>query len=449
MQWLALFVTIAILVVLAWQRPSWLVGILTLAVALEISILFYPPLGIINTILGGEISLTRLTVVALILTALIRVSLEVEYRERLLPLLTHPLALFLALYVVVGAISLTYSAARMSTLLELLRLGTYLALFCAIVVFTEKKQVLMPFVIVHAVCLLLLPLTAGEWLLDTQIWQGEELAGEPLLRINSTFVDPNIFARYLVLGVAANFILYIHSVNRVGKVLCLIALPLLIGQIAMTASRAGVLTLAVIIVLALVFLPNKKAPLFALGVSVLGGVIVALRSPEMTTRFVALFHNVEASNPVRSYLWKAGLAIWQDNPIFGTGLGTFQTVFLRDYVYLRTVSDGATKSHTTLLTIASELGIMGIIALLLLMGAMIRTLYLLYVDGHRGYMGMFNNYSNTYYVGMGYVLWLAAIFISSQSEGRLFEDPILWLAFAMMVVLGRQEPTGDRLRSLR
>jgi hypothetical protein len=81
-----------------------------------------------------------------------------------------------------------------------------------------------------------------------------------------------------------------------------------------------------------------------------------------------------------------------------------------------------------------ELGVVGLAVLAALWIALLVRLISLY-SMNNDYLSMFNDYNNTYYVGAGYFLWAATVFISSQGEGRFFEDPILWLCCALLVVL--------------
>ncbi|MDR1603553.1 MAG: O-antigen ligase family protein [Gracilibacteraceae bacterium] len=429
-----LLLTLVLLAALAWRRPAWLPAFLGLAVALEISVLFYPDPGPVGRLLG-ELSLTKLTCVALILAALPRLVLDGAARQKLRDACRQPLTLFLLAYVGLGAASFLWSADKARTLVETARLGTLFAAFLAIIVLTNKDALLLPFRAVHGTALLLTPLTWYEWRTGVQIWQSEQLARETVLRINDTFVDPNIFARYLVLAVAAGFLLQAHAKSRREEIFYLAALPILLLQLILTSSRGGVLTLLVVVVAALILFPDKKAPLWTLAFGAVGSALIFVTRSDIVARFTALLQNLEESNPVRLYLWRAALAIFRDHPIGGTGLGSFQTVFLDQYASYRTVADGATLSHTTVLTVAAELGLAGLFLLLLLAICLSWTMFRLYALGHSTYLGIFNDYRNSYYIGLGSVLWLLTVFVSSQAEGRLFEDPVFWLAAALLVVL--------------
>ncbi len=432
-QWIVLAITVLILGALMIRKPLWLVPLLGAAVALEISSIWYPDLGLVGKMMG-TVSLTRFTSVALILAAFSRLLFSWEMKRKFGDILRDPLTIILMVYLVLGTASVVYSADSGKTVAETIRLLVLFAVFLSAALLMDKDRSLLPFKAVHITALALTPLTFYEAFTGNLIWQAEHLLKENVIRINATFVDPNIFARYIVLGIVANFVLQLYVRDKGIKMFYMASLAVLLAQLVLTSSRGGVLTLIAILIAALIFLPNRKAVLWVLGLGVFCGAIVLFIRPDIWDRMLAIFHNMEVSNPQRLYLWKAGIAIFKDNPIIGTGLGTFQTVFLKDYSTFKTVSDGATLSHTTILTIAAELGIVGLTVLtalwLVLLGKVIVLRSL-----SNDYLSMFNDYNNMYYVGAGYLLWAATVFISSQGEGRFFEDPILWLSCAVLVVM--------------
>ncbi|MDR1320949.1 MAG: O-antigen ligase family protein [Gracilibacteraceae bacterium] len=438
LQAVVLSLTVVLLAALAWRRPDWLSAALVLAVALEISILFYPDLGPAGRLIG-EISLAKLTCIALILAAIPRLILRPAARQKLRDAFRQPLTALLLAYIGLGVVSVLWSADKARTMAESARLLVLFAAFLAVTVLAKKNTLLLPFRAAFWTALALAPLTWYEWRSGVQIWQAEHLARETVLRINDTFVDPNIFARYLVLAVAADFLLCAHAKTRRSEIFYIAALPVLLLQLILTSSRGGVVTLVVVAAAAIILFPEKKAPLWTLIFGVIGSAVIFATRSDIVARFAALFQNLDETNPVRVYLWRAAAAIFRDHPGLGTGLGTFQTVFLSDYASFRTLSDGPTLSHTSLLTIAAELGSAGLLLVLLLVVSLSWTVFRLYALGHSSYLGMFNDYRNSYYVGLGCVLWLGTVFVSSQAEGRLFEDPILWLTAAILVVLKNME----------
>lgn len=426
LEWTVLVITLLGLGFLIVKAPQWLIPLLGVSVALEISSTWYPDLGFVGSLLG-IVSLARFVSVALILAALWRVIISEETRARLVRLIRNPVAVILLIYLALGALSFVYSADGGNTIKEVIRLGVLFGVFLGIVLLIDEEHLLFPFHAVHLTALALFPLTLYEGITRNLLWQGENLVSASGVRVNATFVDPNIFARFIILGIVANLVLQLFSSSRWGKLLYWLMLPLLLVQLVFTGSRGGILTLGMILILALVFLPRKRVILGLMGICALGGAGALFLKPEIWDRMLLLTQGLASTSPERKYLLEVGVAIFKDHPFLGTGLGTFQAVFLQDYSHLQTVPDGATLSHTTALTIAAELGIVGLLVLGAFWAVLLWGLY----DLHRHTKGAFSIFSyeyQRYILAAGYFLWAMTVFISSQGEGRFFEDPILWLS---------------------
>ena len=441
--WVLLVLTILLLGAVAIVAPRWTVFILVAATALEISSLCYPVLGGAEE--GGAlsmVSLARLASAAVLAAGVWRIWRDLRQgpilalRTRLKPVLTSPLTIVLALFLLYGLIGLVYSAAPQQTAVESLRLWMLFAVFIAAALILEQKDVLLIFRTLHITALALAPLAFGEALMGKVLWQGQRLMVEQTLRINATFVDPNIYARYLVLAIAANLVLQMYCLATRDRLLYWAGLVILLGQLVLTGSRGGVLTLLAVLVLALILLPRRKAIAGLLAGVGVGGVVLCLVQPHLWQRAMIIgeiFTNAESQ---RLYLIKVALAIFRDHPLAGTGLGTFQTVFMSQYEQFKTMAAGAERSHTTVLTIAAEQGVIGLVLLLAVIAVLIFVVARLYAD-HTSYIDLFRA-PNPYVLGAGCLLWIAAVFVSSQAEGRFFEDPLFWIASAALVVLGRE-----------
>lgn len=442
--WIILGLTIVILGIIIWKAPAFLAPLLGAAVALEISITWYPDLGIINSALGLP-SLARFVSIALIIAGWGRLLTSAETRQKFSKVIKHPLTLMVLLYIVFGAVSLIYSAAPDRTIVEVIRLFVLFAVYIAIALLMEKEYATMPLRFVHFVALALAPLVFYEGFTGNLIWRSEILQ-ETVLRVNAAFIDPNIFARFIVLAVAANLVLQLFARDANTKMLYFAALPVLLAELMLTASRGGIVTLIVVILAALILLPNKKPVLWLMGLGGLAGIIVLIGAPDVWDRMMQITTNLQESQPHRYALWQGAIAIFQDNMLTGTGLGTFQHVFTTDYAHLRTMAyNEVTISHTTVLTIAAELGVIGLTILGFIWIVLFGVLYQLHgrTDSN---INIFKSNTNEYYVGSGYFLWILAIFISSQLEGRLFEDPMLWLSMGMLVILTFYEQFSGRYR---
>ncbi|MDA8440872.1 MAG: O-antigen ligase family protein [Peptococcaceae bacterium] len=422
-QWLVLAATLILLGYLGWKKPHALVFVLAAAVALEISRTWYPALGSLGKALG-TVDLARLTTLAIIITAAAYLVVSAEKRQLLGVALRRPLTWSLLLYIGLGAGSMLYSVDKQATAVEVVRLFILLLLCLSIVVISRKQDVLVPLQVVHAVGLLLLPLTIYEVLTKHFVWQ-QFLATVNPPRVNATFVDPNIFARYLVLAIVANVVLQYLADTKGQRIFYLGALLGLITELAVTLSRSGMVTVVLVLGLMLLLKPEKRV-LKPIGLVAILGVLLAIIHPTVWQRILTFGQGMQALDPQRLYLWRVAGAMFHDHPILGVGMGGFQKSFLTHYLKLKTISNGVTLSHTTILTIAAELGVLGLAVLAAIWILLSKFMWGLRSAGRR-----------TYILGIGYFLWILTVFISSQAEARFFEDPVMWLAIGMLFTVQR------------
>lgn len=446
LKWVFFLLSVGTVIYFGRRKPAILPSLLAGAVAFDISITWFPPLGPLGSQLN---SLARLFTVGIIGATLWRLWIEPEKRQELKAILTHFMTRALLIYLAVGAFSLFYSIDRGKTAIEVVRLLTLFLLYLGICLLGERKHALLPFQVVHWVGVALVPLTLYEGITRHFIWRGYLAEGE-IARVNATFVDPNIFARYLVLAIVANLIFQYFNTVPWKRGVYFGSLLGLLGALAITLSRSGALTLVIVLGLMILLVPRKRMVL-PIGLLGLIGVVIVAMQPAVWKRLLTFKIGFGALGEQRAYLWKVSRAMFIDHPIFGVGLGGFEKMFLTHYISFKTVIPyvkGVTLSHTTILTIAAELGLMGLAALAWVWLSLVRVLV-----GVRGVVPLDANPEGTmhhaptskddldrsrlerYIPGVGYFLWIAAVFISSQAEARFFEDPIIWLSMGMMLCL--------------
>ena len=138
----------------------------------------------------------------------------------------------------------------------------------------------------------------------------------------------------------------------------------------------------------------------------------------------------------REFLIKAGWQMFKDSPLIGVGSGNYQHALTVSYLDLIPEWARTTLSHTSLVSLLAELGIVGVLAFLLVVVrvglSVVRAYFATVVEYNRLIIG-----------------WLGAsmlgIILASQSEGRLLDEPYLWLILAMFVAL----ETGAGFRAVR
>ncbi len=269
-------------------------------------------------------------------------------------------------------------------------------------------------------------------------------------RSNATFADPNNLARYLAItmALAAGTILALGP-RRLTVYLAIPALVLAAPALIATASRSGWLGMLLACFLVVLLAPVARATKLRINAGAFGtlGILLGLllvQGGSDAARVRSLAEGVDAVLGVRRFLIRAGWEMWLDNPLVGVGTGGFQNALLVAYSWVMPYWAKTSLSHTSAISILAEWGIVGVAAfvffLVRLFGASIR-LFRAAADPFERILGA----------------WLIAAFVEilfqSQSEGRLFEEPYLWLLLAVAAALeagaGRRTPAPAAARAGR
>lgn len=250
-------------------------------------------------------------------------------------------------------------------------------------------------------------------------------------RANATFADPNILARFLAISMAlaAGSLLVLGprrlTVYLAGPMMAVSSL----GIIA-TASRSGWLMLLLCGFLVVAFAPigrYTKVRITAGAFGTLGALLgfVLAQGGTDAERVKSLTMGVSVIGQ-REFLIRAGWEMFKDNPLLGVGSGNYQHALIVSYMDLVPEWARTTLSHTSLVSIMAELGLVGV-ALFGLAGMRVAvTLGVVY-------------YRTTAPFNRMMIGWLAAsltgLVLHSQSEGRLLDEPFLWVLLALFIAL--------------
>ncbi|MEP6872121.1 MAG: O-antigen ligase family protein [Anaerolineaceae bacterium] len=250
-------------------------------------------------------------------------------------------------------------------------------------------------------------------------------------RSNATFADPNNLARYFAVSMSLAVGLLLSTGPRRQTVyLAIPALALSAAGIVATASRSGWLMLVFCTFLVVLVSPISR---YTKGKLVFGsaGALVAMlvlllfQGGTDAERVKSLASGVQVIGQ-REFLIKAGWQMFKDSPFIGVGSGNYQHALVVSDLDLIPSWARTTLSHTSLVSLLAELGIVGMLAFLLVVVrvgiSMVRAYFATAVEYNRLIIG-----------------WLGAstigILLVSQSEGRLLDEPYLWLILAMFVAL--------------
>ncbi len=254
-------------------------------------------------------------------------------------------------------------------------------------------------------------------------------------RVNSTFYDPNILGRFLVIGilgaVAAGLWWRTPRVLIWAGIFCV--LQMLALAVSVSRSSALALMLGLTLLSARAFRPRRVMALLAALLLIGGGVAAA--GSKNVRRVMTDAQYLSHVSEGRFALIKGGLQIWRTAPILGVGVGSFEKEYTASFTKAEKKRTRVFISHNTPVTVLSELGVVGAggLAALLVWGASA-------IRKRSRLAG-----------GPGWAAWtglamMAGIFLHSTLYAAFFEDPYLWVIAAGTMALlasGRPGKVGD------
>ena len=227
-------------------------------------------------------------------------------------------------------------------------------------------------------------------------------------RVTSLFRDPSLYGRHVVLGIVVLLVAVLY-----GKVNPLLAVPmigLMFAGLWFSYSQSSMAALF-IVTLALAAVAGarslKVVAALTTAVVLVGAIGIVVNS--------ARHHSARRFTSDRSRRIEVTWKVFRSHPIAGVGLGA-QPVASQ----ARSKEGGSPTrfvSHTTPLTVAAELGLIGLAAYVALLGGAVAIIER--VRGRDPPLGL----------GLGAVL--LALFAHSLAYSGFFEDPVTWLVIAV------------------
>ncbi|MEZ0239568.1 MAG: O-antigen ligase family protein [Chloroflexota bacterium] len=281
-------------------------------------------------------------------------------------------------------------------------------------------------------------------------------------RRNGTFVDPNLAARMLVISIVVGFGLVASRASPDRLRAALVGAAGIVGLgVVLTLSRTGYVLLGAATVGWLLFVrPSRLGALgpivvvvaFAVGLVAAPNALVrgsdvplpgeepgvASPSGPVADRVPSPLDMFVASIPldeVRRYLAQGGVAMFEDHPVFGVGLGGFQPNLLgpyRSYIPYEDLTGAISLQHMDVLRVASEEGAIGLVA----WSALLIGIGITLVGALRAATA---DRPLVWAMGAG----IAVILLASQTEGRFYTDPYLWLLIGLLAGAWRHASAPD------
>ena len=243
-------------------------------------------------------------------------------------------------------------------------------------------------------------------------------------RVFSVFGNPNILAEYLIMTTPISIALFWQTKKLHKKILFLLTSLLLTGTLVLTFSRGGWLGFAFGIFI-FILLVEKRLLLLLIP---LGLGAINFLPPTILNRILSIANFADSSNNYRIRIWKITLEIIRDYLPSGVGLGyipfkqTFET-------YIRTMP--AYHSHNTYLEVLAEMGIPGIIILIMLIFVLYKYSIKTLVKGEDKW---------TKVISAGILSGLGAVLAHGAVENVLYLPKIIitfWTLVSFLLVLMR------------
>lgn len=316
-------------------------------------------------------------------------------------------------------------------IVETIRYIIYFLFFTMIIQFIEKpddlKQVLKVLIVI-AVVLSIEGIL--EYVFDYQLWVYKGR------RASATYLDPNIFARLLDIVICTLLVFRMKKIHIIKPLFMDIALLITSIALFLTVSRQGIFILFVTIFVIAFFLEKKQRNTIIIAWFAVVLISIPILQQLMSVREQGLeLYDIGT----RAGLILGGILMFIGNPLLGVGAGGFQTVMIANYLDLLPWGiHSATLSHTYIVTILAEQGLVGI-------GIFSAFLWFVYKQFK------FNFHTEDQHLKVSSIIILAAIiiiFIGSQAEGRFYEEPLLWLFLGLHVALGRMVEK-DNIKKMR
>jgi O-antigen ligase len=197
-------------------------------------------------------------------------------------------------------------------------------------------------------------------------------------RAGSTFGGAQGLALFLVMFIGVSFAHVIRTPSKALRVLAGISILISFAGLAVAESRGGVMgAMAVVLVIGMLEIRHLgRALAILLLVAILAGLVGIALWPGWDGTIASLVPGGRADAVIdRLSIWRMVLAVWNDNPVIGVGLGNFRDHALRRGVDLIVpLGYESFHAHNTYLEILADTGALGILTYLFFFATMVRSL---------------------------------------------------------------------------
>ncbi len=258
-------------------------------------------------------------------------------------------------------------------------------------------------------------------------WNPKVIVGNayaPFYRVNSVFYDPSVYGRFLVVAMLAALVLALYDRDRRAAYAAGASIVIVWPGLLFSFSQSSFAALMVGTAVVAAFRWRWRAAL-ALGIVSLVIAAVALGTPHI--RHSLLRESGSGLNKAtsgRAKLVTQGIQIALHHPVQGVGIGGFKRAYA-DRVGLKGKEPKKAASHNTVVTVAAETGVPGLLLLAWLVSAA------LFVTLRRAGSSFKGRACLVIAAG------LAAVGLHSLFYNAFFEDPVLWAMLGLTALCAR------------
>jgi hypothetical protein len=234
-------------------------------------------------------------------------------------------------------------------------------------------------------------------------------AYSPFFRVTSLFTDPSLYGRHVVLGFAVLLVLLWARKIHVAAAATLMAL--MFAGLYFSYSQSSWAALFVVASAVTIVAGDRSARRAVIAATAVTVIVAA--------GFVAVQARDKSIRELTSGRWQRAeltIDVVREQPLIGVGLGS-QPKVSRELAAGQNAREARFVSHTTPLTVAAELGLVGFALYALLLVATVRMLVIL-----RRWRPA---------LGLAIAAVLLALFTHALAYSGFFEDPITWLALGV------------------
>ena len=243
-------------------------------------------------------------------------------------------------------------------------------------------------------------------------------------RVSSVFKDPSLFGRYLALGTAVVMAAYLLGRVRLRTAVAVVAVEY--AALWFSYSQSSMVTIFVVVTALALVVGTRAMRRTVLAVA--AAIVLAAAGA------VAIHARKDSARKFtsdRSRLVAVTWRVFRNHPLAGVGVGAQPKASREEAA--RRLEASRNKSHTTPLTVAAELGVIGILVYLVFLAAATRA-FLSLASRNRA-------------LAIGLAAVFLTLLVHSLFYAGFFEDPITWgvlaIAAAALTAYRERDEAGD------